>query len=151
MSQLNSPTLENPVTPSIEYPIDDGGYFEPPIVEPPIDATITLAVSPSSVLEDGTEPIVYTFTRSGYTANALTVNYGYNYGYANQSITFAANENTATLTIYPTADNIVESDETVALTLVAGTGYTVGTTETVTGTILDDDATITLAVKVMKL
>ncbi|WP_137909689.1 beta strand repeat-containing protein, partial [Dolichospermum planctonicum] len=110
------------------------------------DATITLAVSPSSVLEDGTTNLVYTFTRTGITTNALTVNYSIT-GTADSSdytgatpgtgktITFAAGASTATLTIDPTADTIVESDETVALTLVAGTGYTVGTTAAVTGTI----------------
>ncbi|MFM5955685.1 MAG: discoidin domain-containing protein, partial [Dolichospermum sp.] len=112
--------------------------------------TITLAVSPSSVTEDGTTNLVYTFTRTGSTTNALTVNYSIT-GTANTSdytgatpgtgktITFAAGASTATLTIDPTADTIVESDETVALTLAAGTGYTVGTTAAVTGTITNDD------------
>ncbi|MDB9484303.1 Calx-beta domain-containing protein, partial [Dolichospermum circinale CS-537/05] len=44
-----------------------------------------------------------------------------------------------TLTIDPTADTTVENNETVALTLVAGTGYTVGTNTAVTGTITNDD------------
>ncbi|MFM6346029.1 MAG: hypothetical protein ACKPFK_12900, partial [Dolichospermum sp.] len=38
-------------------------------------STITLAVAPSSVTEDGTTNLVYTFTRTGVTTNALTVNY----------------------------------------------------------------------------
>ncbi|MDB9467245.1 Calx-beta domain-containing protein, partial [Dolichospermum circinale CS-539/09] len=119
--------------------------------------TITLAVSPTSVSEDGTANLIYTFTRTGSTTSALTVNYGIT-GTADSSdytgatpgtgktITFAAGASTATLTIDPTADTIVESDETVALTLATGTGYTVGTTGAVTGTIANDDATITLAV-----
>ncbi|WP_242028678.1 Calx-beta domain-containing protein [Anabaena sp. FACHB-1250] len=121
------------------------------------DATITLAVSPTSVLEDGTTNLVYTFTRTGITTNVLTANYSIN-GTADSSdytgatpgtgktITFAAGASTATLTIDPTADTTIESNETVALTLVAGTGYTVGTTEAVTGTIANDDPTITLRV-----
>jgi hypothetical protein len=36
--------------------------------------TITLAVSPTSVSEDGTTNLIYTFTRTGATTNALTVN-----------------------------------------------------------------------------
>jgi Ca2+-binding RTX toxin-like protein len=112
--------------------------------------TITLAVSPTSVSEDGTTNLIYTFTRTGATTNALTVNYGIT-GTANTSdytgatpgtgktITFAANSATATLTIDPTADTIIEANETVALTLVAGTGYTLGTTTAVTGTITNDD------------
>ncbi|WP_334310985.1 beta strand repeat-containing protein, partial [Dolichospermum circinale] len=121
------------------------------------DPTITLAVAPSSVTEDGTTNLVYTFTRTGITTNALTVNYSIN-GTADstdytgatpgtgKTITFAAGASTATLTIDPTADTTIESDETVALTLVAGTGYTRGTTTAVTGTITNDDPTITLAV-----
>nr|NCS31818.1 calcium-binding protein [Microcystis aeruginosa F13-15] len=38
-----------------------------------------------------------------------------------------------------TADTTVEPDETVILTLASGTGYTVGTTTPVTGTIINDD------------
>ena len=41
--------------------------------------------------------------------------------------------------IDPTADSTIEQDETVALTLATGTGYTVGTTTAVTGTITNDD------------
>ena len=114
--------------------------------------TITLAVSPSSVLEDGTTNLIYIFTRTGATTNPLTVSYSIT-GTANSSdytgatpgtgktITFAAGSSTAILIIDPTADSTVESDETVALTLASGAGYTVGTTTAVTGTISNDDST----------
>jgi hypothetical protein len=42
----------------------------------------------------------------------------------------------------PTADAVVEADETVALTLAAGTGYTIGTAGAVVGTITNDDVVI---------
>ena len=123
------------------------------------DTSITLAVSPSSVTEDGTTNLVYTFTRTGVTSNPLTVNYtlggtatlntDYTRTGTTNTVTFAANSSTATVTVDPTPDTTVESDETVALTLTSGTGYTVGTTTAVTGTITNDDVTlpsITLAV-----
>ncbi len=118
------------------------------------DTSITLAVSPESVTEDGTTNLVYTFTRTGVTTDALTVNYtvggtatnGTDYTSIPTSVTFAANSATATVTVDPTADTTVESDETVALTLTSGTGYTVGTTTAVTGTINNDDTNVTLAV-----
>jgi Malectin domain/Calx-beta domain len=119
-------------------------------------SSITLAVAPSSVAEDGTPNLVYTFTRTGSLTSALTVNYGvggtatFNSDYIQTgaasfaatagTITFAAGSSTASLTIDPTADTTPESDETVALTLAAGTGYTVGTATAVTGTITNDDA-----------
>ena len=102
------------------------------------DTSVTLAVSPSNVTEDGTTNLVYTFTRTGVTTNALTVNYNvsgtatFNNDYTQISvashtatkgtITFAAGATTATLAIDPTADTTVENNETVALTLATGTG-----------------------------
>ncbi|REJ50440.1 MAG: calcium-binding protein [Microcystis flos-aquae DF17] len=130
-------------------------YFS--YVSSPTLPTITLAVAPSSVTEDGTTNLVYTFTRTGVTTNSLTVNYtvsgtatnGTDYASIPTSVTFAAGSSTATVTVDPTADTTVEADETVALTLTAGTDYTIGTTTPVTGTITNDDLilpSITLAI-----
>ena len=41
-------------------------------------------------------------------------------------MTFGAGSSTATVTVDPTADGTVEPDETVILTVTAGTGYNVG-------------------------
>ncbi|NBU77099.1 MAG: hypothetical protein EBS30_18110, partial [Planctomycetes bacterium] len=94
--------------------------------------------------------LIYAFTRTGATTNALTVNFVIA-GTADSSdyigatpgtgkmITFAAGASTATLTIDPTADSTIETDETVAFTLATGTGYTIGTTAAVVGTISNDD------------
>jgi subtilisin-like proprotein convertase family protein len=99
--------------------------------------------------------LVYTFTRTGVTSNALTVNYTvggtatFNSDYTQSgaanftpttgSIILAAGSASKTLIIDPNADTSIENDETVALTLASGTGYRVGTTTAVTGTILNDD------------
>ncbi|NCT52976.1 MAG: hypothetical protein GPJ04_17640, partial [Microcystis aeruginosa G13-03] len=115
------------------------------------DTSVTLAVSPSSVTEDGTTNLVYTFTRSGVTTNPLTVNYtiggtatnGTDYTSIPTSVTFVANSATATVIVDPTADTTVENNETVALTLATGTGYTVGTPNAATGTINNDDTSVT--------
>ena len=115
--------------------------------------SITLAVSPTSVLEDGTPNLVYTFTRTGDITNALTVNYSIagtadatDYTGATPGtgkiITFNSGSATTILTIDPTTDALVETDETVILTLDSGTGYTIGTTTAVTGTITNDDTAI---------
>ena len=121
-------------------------------------ASVTLAASPSSVTEDGTDSLTYTFTRSGDISNPLTVNYtvggtarlvgtstdpadysfvGSSSTTTTRSVTFAASSATATVVVDPTVDTRVESDETIVLTLAAGTGYTIGTPGEVTGTILD--------------
>ncbi|WP_222595614.1 beta strand repeat-containing protein, partial [Microcystis aeruginosa] len=117
--------------------------------------TVSLAVSPASVTEDGTSNLVYTFTRTGNTANPLTVSFNvggnatFNNDYTQNgaasfnatsgTITFAAGSDTATLTIDPTADTIFEQDETVSLTLVSSANYIRETTNTVTSTIINDD------------
>ncbi|MGC8454483.1 MAG: bluetail domain-containing putative surface protein, partial [Cylindrospermopsis raciborskii] len=93
----------------------------------------------------------YTFTRTGVISNALTVNYkvggsatigtdytGISTAGTTKTVTFAANSSTATVTIDPTADTTVEENETVILTLAAGSGYTIWTTTAVTGTITND-------------
>ncbi len=119
------------------------------------DTQVTLAVAPLTVNEDGTTNLVYTFTRAGVTTNALTVNYsvggtatlGTDYAQTGAAtftattgtVTFAAGATTAIVTIDPTGDPTIEANETVALTLASGTGYSVGTTTAAIGTILDDD------------
>jgi hypothetical protein len=125
------------------------------ITPPP---TITLAVSPTSVTEDGAANLIFTFTRTGATTAALTVNYtvagtaalGSDYTGiaatpATKTITFAAGSATATVNVDPTADTTIEADETVALTLVASSAYAIGTPAAVVGTISNDDASIDLS------
>ncbi|UXE60856.1 MAG: hypothetical protein KA717_36250 [Woronichinia naegeliana WA131] len=121
-----------------------------PILNTAVESIITLAVAPISVSEDGINNLIYTFTRTGATTNALTVKYDLT-GTADstdytgaipgtgKTITFAVGSSTAIVTIDPKSDIQEESDETVVLTLATGTGYTIGTTGAVTGTILTDD------------
>ncbi len=116
------------------------------------DINVTLALAPTPVTEDGNANLVYTFTRTGLLTNALAVNYTIAGGAdaadyaAPATVNFLAGAATATLTINPTTDLVVEGNETVAVTLATGTGYTVGTTTAVTGTIVNDDTLISLAV-----
>jgi hypothetical protein len=126
-----------------------GQYFEPEtltinVIAPP---TVSIAVSPASVSEDGATNLVYTVTRSAASASALTVNLttsgtatsGTDYSGGVASVTIPANATTATVTIDPTADGTVEANETVILTVAAGAGYVVGAPVSATGTILNDD------------
>src|SRR5262249_51652987 len=51
-----------------------GGVSDPTVTQVDVP-DVTVAVSPSSVAEDGATNLVYTFTRAGSTTNALTVNF----------------------------------------------------------------------------
>jgi Ca2+-binding RTX toxin-like protein len=127
-----------------------------PVVVPDDDITITLAVSPASVMEDGATNLLYTFARTGPTSNALSVNYtvggtallvgtpgdpadytGIATAGSTKTVTFAVGASTAVVTVDPAADQTAEGAETVELTLAAGVGYTIGTSGAVVGTIIN--------------
>jgi large repetitive protein len=107
----------------------------------------SIAVAPGSVAEDGAPNLVYTITFDQAAFNPVSVNYAVG-GTATAGTDFAAitspfiintGNTTGTITVNPTADATIEADETVTLTLAAGTGYAVGTPNAATGTILNDD------------
>src|SRR5262249_27455012 len=106
--------------------------------------------------------LVYTFTRTGVTTGALTINFtvggsatfGTDYGQTGAdtfsattgTVTFAAGSATAVVTLDPTADTTVEPDETAVLTVAAGTGSNVAAPSTATGTITNDDIDVSVTV-----
>jgi Metallo-peptidase family M12B Reprolysin-like/Calx-beta domain len=128
-----------------------------------ITTSISLSLSPNSVNEDGSNNLVYNFTRAGSTANPLnginfsvggtaTLSTDYSqtgaasFNSSNGTINFAAGSTSANLTIDPSADTAVELDETIVITLAAGTDYTVGTSSAITGIILNDDVLPTISI-----
>src|SRR5690349_23567273 len=141
---------------------DVGGAADPTVT--PIDLPkVSVAVSPSSVLEDGPTNLVYTFTRDGSTANAMTVNFSVGgtasftepdytqtgaatFTASSGTVVIPSGSATATVTIDPSADLTVEPDETVVLTVTSGTGYSVGSPSVASGTITNDDTSVSVAV-----
>jgi len=126
-----------------------GTYFEVEsytfTVSPP--PSVDIAVSPVSVSEDGATNLTYVVTRSLSIASLTTVNItisgtatsGTDYTGGVATVVIPAGATTATFTVDPTVDGTVEADETVTMTVAAGTGYTVGVPASATGTILNDD------------
>src|SRR4029078_1341059 len=126
------------------------------------DTDVSVAVAPAAVNEDGATNLVYTFTRNGATSGPLSVNFTigvtatFNTDYTqtgaatfappNGTVTFGAGNSTATVTVDPSADTTSEPDETVILTLAAGTGYNVIAPSAATGTITNDDVQVSVAV-----
>jgi hypothetical protein len=109
--------------------------------------TMGVTLSPSSVTENGATNLTYTFTLSTNAASNITVNYtatgtatnGTDYGAVSGTVVIASGTNSATVTVNPTGDATLEPDETVTLTVVAGTGYDIGSPSSATGTITNDD------------
>jgi hypothetical protein len=117
---------------------------------------ISLSLNQSTVAEDGSNNLVYLFSRTGPTATPLTINYivrgtASSDDYASlpagniKSITIAANASSATLSIDPTADIIVEEDETVEISLSPTTFYTIATPAAVVGRIINDDTSLAIS------
>lgn len=126
--------------------------------------TVQIAVSPSSVAEDGSTNIQYTFTRTGNLNLPLAVNFSVGGGatfitdYAASGakkftatsgvVKFGYGVSTAVVTINPTPDTLVETNEDVVLTIDPSANYSITGSGTATGTITEDDATQTVGVSV---
>jgi CHRD domain/Ig-like domain CHU_C associated/Calx-beta domain len=109
--------------------------------------TVGVAVSPSSVTENGATNFTYTFTLSVNATSNITVNYtasgtatnSTDYGSVSGSVVINSGSNSATVIVNPTGDASLEPDETVTLTITSGTGYDIGSPSSATGTITNDD------------
>lgn len=107
----------------------------------------SLAISDASVTEGGA--LVFTVTRSGNTASAVSASFATASGSAISgsdftatfgTVSFAANQTTATITVPTIDDSVVESTETMTVTLSNPSSGAVITTATGTGTITDNDS-----------
>src|SRR5207244_945940 len=114
---------------------------------PPPLPTVTVTASDATASESG-DTGAFTITRTGSTGSALTVNYGLSgsasngsdYQQLGNSATIAAGSSSAIVTVTPIDDSSVEGAETVVLTLLANSAYTVGSPNSATVTIADNDS-----------
>jgi hypothetical protein len=135
------------------------------VVGSPASATVTIADDPAIVsvngdsvaAETGLEPGAFVLTRSGGNLAATmsvsvaiggTALANRDYVVLSGVVTFPAGQTTVAVAVTPLADNEVEGDETVVLTIGPGTGtvYLVGTPASATVTIADDPVIVNLAV-----
>src|SRR6185369_10460927 len=98
--------------------------------------------------ETGSNPGVFTISRNGGTVGSLTVNYslggsaanGSDYAALSGSVIIPNGAASATVTISPVDDSLVEATETVTLTLSSTATYLVNSSSnTATVSILDND------------
>ena len=115
---------------------------------------VTLIASDPTANEAG-DTGAFTFSRTGPTTSDMVVNFtrtgtatsGSDYSaiVTPGTFTIPVGQAAAVLPVSPLQNATAEADETVILTLAAGSGYTVGTPSTATVTIADDDVnTLTL-------
>jgi hypothetical protein len=109
--------------------------------------TVTINATDNTATEAGTTTGTFTVSRTGSTSGALTVYYsvsgtatsGSDYNSLSGSVTIASGSSTGTITVTPINDTVVESDETVIVTLSSNAAYTVGSPGSATVTIISDD------------
>ncbi len=111
---------------------------------------VTIAATDANAAEAGTHAGTFRITRTGATANALTVNYtvatgagqavGADYTPAlTGSVAIAAGQAFADIVITPVNDLLIEGSETVTINLTDTANYDLGATATATVTIVDND------------
>jgi len=120
---------------------------------------VSVTASPPSVNENSGTGMVYTFSLSTTSTSNLTVNFsvggsatfGSDYSQSGAvsfnasagTVTIPNGSNTASITLTATGDATLEANETIQLTLTAGSGYVAGSPGSASSTINNDD---TLAV-----
>ena len=116
----------------------------------PSAQAVTISASPATATEGGAAG-QFVVRRTGSTAAALTVNLTVggtatagDYATLPTTVVIPAGASSAAITVRPTDDTAVEPNETVVVTLKAGTGYTVGASSSATVSVVDNDAAITI-------
>lgn len=144
---VSSVIIRNDNTASGTYVIADGVRFMPvgAIAVPPPPPGVEVIASDAVAGEFGSNPGRFTLVRSGDTNTALTVRYQVS-GTASNGVDYAALPGVVSLpagwvatniAILPFADALAEGDETVGLTLLPGTNYSLPTLSNATIVIQD--------------
>jgi subtilase family serine protease len=124
------------------------GYAVPEgCTPPPAPPSITIAVAAATATEAGPVNGTFTVSRGASQSSPLTVYVrtggtaanGTDYSAIPASVTIPAGAASTTVDVVPVDDTLLESNETVTLTVSAGVGYVVGSPSTGTVTIVSDD------------
>ena len=133
---------------TLEVTDDDGATTTDTVIVRVTPANqITLSASTAQASEAGPTAGVFTVTRTGDISAPLTVLYtvggtavaGTDYVVLPATVTIQTGASTATVSVTPVDDGAFENDESVILTLSAGTAYALGSPVTSTVTIVSDD------------
>ncbi len=115
---------------------------------------VAVAAIPAKLKEDGSENLVFRFSRSN-TIGSLTVNFAVGGSAAQNSdyttsdfsgstgfVTFDDGSSVASVTVDPMADGLFEDNESVALTITSDPSYTISSWNSAVGTIANDDTIV---------
>jgi len=111
--------------------------------------SINISASKANASEAGLVAGEFTFTRTGETSNPIAIQYalsgiaanGADYQNIANQVTIPSGAGSVTLAIKPIDDTLQESSEVVILTISSNSQYTIGSQNSATVTIADNDAT----------
>src|SRR5207245_2949018 len=106
---------------------------------------VMVIASDAAASEPGTNTGAFTFSRNGFTSSNLVVNFtvsgtatpDVDYTALTNSVTIPAASTSASVTVRPLDDTLLECAETVVVTISSNVNYHVGTPDTATVTIAD--------------
>jgi len=110
------------------------------------DPAVSISATDPDAAELGADTATLTVARAGNTSQPLEVDFvlggsaseGTDYEPIGTSLTIAAGQSSAALVLTPLSDDLVEGNETVSVTLVAGQGYELGQPASAVATITDN-------------
>ena len=116
---------------------------------PPPLPTVTVSASVASAAEAGPIAGAFTFTRVNSNTSAITVAFtvsgtatsGSDYTFIGTSVVIPAGQNSASVAVTPLNDSILESSETIIVTLATDPTYIVGSPSSATVTLASDEGT----------
>ncbi|MFD2569251.1 putative Ig domain-containing protein [Spirosoma soli] len=117
----------------------------------PTGSIVSIQATDANAAETAADPGVFTITRTGSTTAPITVNYvvgtgtgqaingtDYNPTLAG-TVALDANQTSATITVTPVDDALIEGNESVVLSLTTGEGYALSGSRSATVVIADND------------
>ena len=113
------------------------------------DVTVNVTATTPTALEGGSNPGVFTVSRTGSTASSLTVNYtvsgtatnGVDYQALPGTVVIPSGQVAVAIIVMPIDDSAAEGNEYVSLTLSSNAAYIVGSPSSAAVTILDNEET----------
>ena len=116
------------------------------------EPVVTIAATDASASEAGLDPGIFTVTRTGSTTNALSITYSISgnaiadgdYNGLTGTVTIPAGSAAADITVTPREDILAEVGEVVAVTLMGGSGYTLGTATMAVVNLADNESSVTV-------
>ena len=127
---------------------NEQGAFAEATLQIPVAYPVSVTASDATASENDLSTGTIIFTRSGPTTADLTVGFslsgtaqaGSDFVSPGGSVTIPAGQSSATVTITPLDDALLEPSETVILNLTPSAGYALGATTTATVIIADDES-----------